>query len=89
MSDGRIVCVYGYRLPPYGIRARISEDGGRRWGSEIVLRDDGGSWDLGYPRVVETEPGTLLAVYYFNRADDPLQLNGGVRHIARTIFSPE
>ena len=89
MSDGRVACVYGYRLPPYGIRARISEDGGRTWGSEIVLRDDGGSWDLGYPRVIETEPGTLLALYYFNRADDPLQLNGGVRHIARTIFSPE
>jgi hypothetical protein len=89
MSDGRIACVYGYRLAPYGIRARISEDGGRTWESEIVLRDDGGSWDLGYPRVIETEPGRLLAIYYFNRADDPIQLNGGVRHIARTIFTPD
>jgi hypothetical protein len=89
MADGRIVCVYGYRLPPFGIRARVSDDGGRRWGSEIVLRDDGGSWDLGYPRVIEIEPGRLLAVYYFNHADDPVQLNGGVRHIARTIFLPD
>jgi len=51
-----------------------------------VLRDDGGNWDLGYPRVVETAPGTLLTTYYMNRRDDPLQMNGGVRHIARTIF---
>lgn len=86
MSDGRIVCVYGYRLAPPGIRARISEDGARTWGPEIILRDDGGSWDLGYPRVIETAPGQLLSVYYMNTRDDPIQMNGGVRHIARTIF---
>lgn len=89
MADGRIVCVYGYRLPPFGIRARVSLDGGRRWGSEIVLRDDGGSWDLGYPRVIEASPGTLLTVYYFNSRDDLIQLDGGVRHIARTLFAPD
>ena len=86
MSDGRLVCVYGYRLAPPGIRARVSENGGRTWGRELVLRDDGGSWDLGYPRVIETSPGKLLAVYYMNRRDDPMQRNGGVRHIARTKF---
>lgn len=89
MRDGRTACVYGYRLPPFGIRARISEDGGRTWESEIVLRDDGGSWDLGYPRVIELEPGTLFAAYYFNRKDDPVQANGGVRHIAQTVFKPD
>ena len=26
--------------------------------------------------------------YYFNRADDPKQLVGGIRHIAATIFTP-
>lgn len=86
MADGRIVCVYGYRLAPSGIRARVSEDGARSWGDEIVLRDDGGSWDLGYPRVIEVAPGRLLSTYYMNNKDDPTQLNGGVRHIARTIF---
>jgi len=86
MHDGRIVCVYGYRLAPPGVRARVSEDGGRHWGRELILRDDGGSWDLGYPRVIETAPGRLLTIYYMNGADDPIQMNGGVRHIARTIF---
>ncbi|CAH1694019.1 BNR repeat protein [Hyphomicrobiales bacterium] len=89
MADGRIVCVYGYRLAPYGIRARVSEDGGRTWGSELILRDDGGSWDLGYPRVIEVTPGQLLTTYYMNTCDDPVQLNGGVRHIARTLFRPD
>ena len=54
MRDGRIVCVYGYRLPPFGVRARFSEDDGRTWGRELILRDDGGSWDLGYPRSPST-----------------------------------
>jgi hypothetical protein len=89
MRDGRIACVYGYRLPPFGLRARLSEDEGRTWGREIVLRDDGGSWDLGYPRVVEHEPGRLLTVYYMNRKDDPIQMNGGVRHIAQTVFTAD
>jgi hypothetical protein len=89
MADGRIVCVYGYRLAPCGIRARVSEDGGRTWGGELILREDGGSWDLGYPRVIEVSPGRLLTVYYMNTKDDPIQLNGGVRHIARTLFAPD
>jgi hypothetical protein len=88
MQDGRIACVYGYRLPPYGIRCRLSADGGRTWGRETILRDDGGSWDLGYPRVIEHEPGRLLTVYYINRADDPIQMGGGVRHVAMTEFTP-
>ena len=88
MRDGRIACVYGYRVAPQGIRYRISEDGGRSWGTEFILRDDGGSWDLGYPRVIETEPGTLLATYYINLKSDRIQMNGGVRHIACTIFTP-
>lgn len=89
LSDGRIVCVYGYRVPPYGIRARVSADEGATWGRELILRADGGSWDLGYPRAIELAPGRVLAVYYMNLAADPRQQNGGVRHIAQTIFDPE
>jgi len=89
MQDGRVVCVYGYRVRPWGIRARVSEDGGESWGGELILRDDGGSWDLGYPRVIEVTPGRLLSLYYMNTADDPIQMNGGVRHIAQTIFTPD
>ena len=87
MLDGRVVCVYGYRLAPSGIRARVSKDGGRTWGRELILRQDGGSWDLGYPRVIEVKPGRLLCVYYMNTRDDAIQMNGGVRHIARTVFT--
>lgn len=88
LNDGRLLAVYGYRVRPYGIRARVSEDDGNTWGPELVLRDDAGSWDLGYPRTVKLSGGRVLTAYYFNRADDETQCDGGVRHIAATIFMP-
>jgi hypothetical protein len=39
--------------------------------------------------VIEHEPNKCLAIYYFNRKDDPIQANGGVRHIAQSVFTPE
>jgi len=87
LSDGRLVMVYGYRLMPSGIRAKVSEDEGKTWGPELIVRDDGGSWDLGYPNAWVTDDGKVGVIYYFNSKDDPVKVNGGVRHIVRTIFS--
>lgn len=82
LSDGRIAMVYGWRNPPYGIRARLSSDHGQTWGAEWILRDDGASWDLGYPRTVERDDGHLVTVYYFN---DEQQKE---RYISATIWWP-
>ena len=66
--------IYGYRLQPSGIRAVVSEDEGLTWGQELVIRDDGGSWDVGYPRAWEVSPGRIGVIYYFNTSNDPLQV---------------
>lgn len=87
MADGRLVMVYGYRLMPSGIRAKVSEDSGKTWGPELIIRDDGGSWDLGYPNAWAMDDGKVGVIYYFNSKDDPVQVNGGKRHIQRSIFS--
>lgn len=87
LDDGRIVAVYGYRRPPYGIRAKVSEDGGNSWGPELILRGDGGSSDLGYPRCVQLGDSRVFASYYFNDHDDPVKQNGGVGYIAGTLLS--
>ena len=84
LKDGRVLATYGYRTAPFGIRARVSEDGGASWGPELILRDDGKSWDLGYPKTVQLDNGELLAVYYFNDLNDPVDVDGGVRYIAET-----
>lgn len=82
LRDGRIVLTYGWRLRPYGIRARISSDNGKTFGEEIMLRDDGGLWDLGYVRTVQRADGKLVTAYYFN---DSTQVE---RYIAATIWDP-
>jgi hypothetical protein len=63
-SSGPLVCVYGYRRPPFGQRVAISRDQGKTWESDLVLRDDGVSWDLGYPASVEMPDGSVLTIYY-------------------------
>jgi hypothetical protein len=82
MQDGRICLVYGYRAAPFGIHARLSEDGGHTWGEVIHLRDDGTASDLGYPRLVQRPDGTLVTVYYFNDHPDT------ERFIAATLWKP-
>jgi sialidase-1 len=65
LSDGRVLCTYGYRRPPFGQRACISDDG-VRWDprNEVILRSDAPNGDLGYPASVELSPDTILTVYY-------------------------
>ncbi len=42
LQDQRILCSYGYRRQPMGIRAIVSEDEGETWLIPIILREDGG-----------------------------------------------
>jgi hypothetical protein len=70
LKDGRLCLTYGYRRRPFGVRARITGDEGRTWGPEIVLRDDGLTGDLGYPRSAVRPDGKVVTVYYFNGPRD-------------------
>ena len=83
LKDGRLALTYGYRHDPYGIRACLSADNGQTWGEEIILRDDGGCWDLGYPRTVQRADGKIVTMYYFNDQAD------SERYIAATIWDPD
>lgn len=82
LHDGRICLTYGYRAAPFGIRARLSEDGGQSWGEAIHLRDDGGCSDLGYPRTVQRPDGVIVTTYYFNEHPET------ERYIGATLWRP-
>ena len=82
LKDGKLCLSYGVRRKPFGVRARISGDEGRTWEPEIVLRDDGLTGDLGYPRSVVRPDGKIFTVYYFNGPRDE------DRTIQGTFFTP-
>ena len=79
LNDGRILCTYGYRKKPYGVRASISNDHGKTWQDEVVIRNDGKGWDLGYTSSVQLNDKEILTVYYFFDEDK-------IRHISGTIW---
>jgi hypothetical protein len=63
LRDGRLLMTYGYRRPPRGNHARLSEDHGRTWSEPMVLSDDG-TGDIGYPSTVELPNAQLLTLWY-------------------------
>ena len=88
LSDGRLCCVYGNRTKRE-ILGKYSADNGRTWQEEFIIRDNfytGESGqdmkDLGYPRLVQTKDGKLVACYYWASEENPQQ------HIAASIWSP-
>lgn len=81
LPDRRVLLTYGYRHAPYGIRARIlnPECTDFETAQEFIIRDDGGSGDLGYSWSTMLDKNRALVVYYFNHDD-------GTRYIAGTIL---
>ncbi|WP_353719956.1 sialidase family protein [Dyadobacter sp. 676] len=81
LPDKRVLLVYGYRHKPFGIRARVlnAECTDFATAKEIVLREDGGGYDIGYPWAVQLNDKQVLVTYYFN-------IDNGTRHIAGTIL---
>ena len=81
LADKRVLLTYGYRHEPFGIRCRIlnAECTDFATAPEIILRDDGGSTDIGYTWSVMLSDNQILVTYYFNQKN-------GTRHIAGTII---
>jgi len=88
MPDGRILLTYGWPLPPYRILARISDDGGATWGDEILVREGGGSPDLGSVRSVVREDGFVVSVYQWNTPREKGRFHGGRRYVAASVWRP-
>lgn len=88
LRDGRLALTYGFPLPPYRICARLSEDGGATWGSELVVHEGGGSADLGSLRSAQRLDGAVVTVYQWNNADEKGSFRGGRRYLAATHWRP-
>lgn len=86
LKDGRLCCVYGDRTQARFF-GRCSGDGGASWGDAFAIREDFqpdafGDNDMGYPRLVQTRDGFLVALYYWSTRQTPQQ------HIAFSRWKP-
>ena len=85
LKDGRIACAYGDRRTAR-IKIRLSSDGGKTWGDELVARDgyqreEQNESDMGYPRLVTNHENHLVVMYYWGTKEKPQS------HIAATILT--
>lgn len=83
LQNGRLCLTYGFRAYPFSIRARLSEDNGKTWSPQIVLRDDGLDRDIGYVRSVQRSDGKMVTAYYISEKS-----TGPERYIGATIWDP-
>lgn len=63
-SSGMLICTYGYRETPFGIKAMFSTDNGKTWDTDNDIYVNRVSDDIGYPSTVELADGSLITVFY-------------------------
>lgn len=80
LPDERALLTYGYRLEPFGIRARVLAPDCRdiMASDEVIIREDGLGYDIGYSASAVISDHEVLVVYYYYGADEH-------RHIAGSI----
>ncbi len=84
LKGGSLCTVYGNR-DKRKILARYSIDDGKTWGDEFIVRENQEDYpdaDLGYPRLVCGNDGSLIAIYYWVGKDNPEQ------YIESAIWTP-
>lgn len=77
LSGGDILCTYGFRKPPYAVRAALSNDEGVTWrsGTLATIQEPLPDKDLGYPVTLQCDAEELLTIYYARDAS----LTTGIR----------
>ncbi len=76
LSDGRILLTYGRRYEPYGLYARLSNDGGTSWSNTSWLLRAAPNRNQGYSSSVELEPGRIFTACYAQNKDGVTGITG-------------
>ncbi len=98
LRDGRIVLLFARRISAKrGIGLVVSEDSGKSWSPDLILRDDASVYqmtkargmsteysDIGYPLACEFEDGRIFTAYYYMLEDGTMF--GGARFAAGSYF---
>jgi hypothetical protein len=63
LADGRILCTYGERKPPFAICTALSLDEGRTWRPGPGVRSGPPDRDFGYPVNLQRRDGRLASIH--------------------------
>ncbi|MAE64985.1 MAG: hypothetical protein CMJ18_12010 [Phycisphaeraceae bacterium] len=90
LRSGAIFCAHAYRLEPGGMRGALSDDGGRTWTEEMIIRDDAPANDfIGGPGLIQLDDDRIFMFYSLvrNEPGDP----AGRPHcyVAGSIFTEQ
>ncbi len=70
LRDGRLACAWADR-DGQRMLLRLSDDGGRSWGPQRLIRSNPHSFDMGYPQLRQNERGELVLIYYLATDERP------------------
>jgi hypothetical protein len=70
LRDGRLACAWADRRRQVML-LRLSDDNGRMWGPERVVRANPHASDMGYPQIGQNDRGDLVILYYLATAERP------------------
>jgi len=79
LNSGNVLLTFGYRYEPFGIHAVIMdvECSNLDEMEELVVRDDGGGYDVGYTSAVQLDDGRILITYYYTLTESGPWFIGG------------
>ena len=89
LADGRVLMTFGYRNPPFGVRALVSSDEGASWDHDntVVLVNDSLRIDCGYPSSAQLDDGSIITAYYAYESAGPFQ-DGRLRGLYGINYGP-
>lgn len=76
LSDGRILLTFGRRYKPFGLYARLSDDGGASWGETSWLLRAMPNSNQGYSSSVELDDGRIFTACYGDNSEKVTGITG-------------
>lgn len=66
LDNSKLIITYAKRVKPYKICLRASDDLGKSWSREIIVKSGVNHWDFGYPAITVLCDKLFIAYYWQN-----------------------
>jgi len=89
LTDSRLLLTFGRRMPPCGIRAMLSEDGGKTWGDTAWVLRELPNGNQGYTSSVQFDSDSMFTVSYGENVAGITGILGAWWQLPRNLGSSE